>query len=382
MPRIRNMSQLSIHSFSLLILLFLSPFPNRTHARDPHVIKFKSPGLYPEGITWDPSAQHFIVGSLRGGTFHSISDAGVVEALSLTLTLDSSFSGFPENTTILGLAVDHRRNRLLAAVNTPSPHLASFDLSRSSLRLLFLSPLPSSSSDQPAVANDVTVDAAGDAYVSNSGGNVIWKVDINGSPSILSRSPLFTHYPVDRTSPYSYCGLNGAVYMPSKGYLLVVQSNTGKMFKVDAVDGTARTVNLPEDLTLADGIAVKEDGVVLVVSMNSAWFLKSDDSWGSGVVIDKIALDKEGTPTSVTVGGGGRAYVIYGYVQEGMKGNVEEREWFRIEEVQSKRESEGESVWPYVFIGLGLLYVVFWRFQMTQLVQKICLLYTSDAADE
>lgn len=365
------MPRLSIHSFSLLILLLLSPFPDPTHARDPHIIKFKAPGLYPEGITWDPSGQHFIVGSLRGGTFHSISDAGVVETLTLSLSLDSSFSGFPENTTILGLAVDHRRNRLLAAVNTPAPHLASFDLGRSSLRLLFLSPLPSSS-DLTAVANDVTVDASGDAYVTNSGGNIIWKIDVNGNPSILSKSPLFSHYPVDHTSPYSYCGLNGVVYVPSKGYLLLVQTNTGKMFKVDAVDGTARTVNLPEHyLTLADGIALRDDGVVLVVSMDNAWFLKSDDSWGSGAVIDKIALDREGTPTSVTLGGGGRAYVIYGYVQEGMKGNEEEREWFRIEEAQTKRDSEGESVWPYVFIGLGLVYVVFWRFQMGQLVQKM-----------
>lgn len=58
--------------------------------------------------------------------------------------------------------------------------------------------------------------------------------------------------------------------------------------------------------------------------------------------------------------------------EEGMKGNVaEEREWFRIEEIESKRESEGETVWPYVLTGLGFAYVIFWRFQMSQLVDKM-----------
>jgi hypothetical protein len=57
---------------------------------------------------------------------------------------------------------------------------------------------------------------------------------------------------VDCDSLFSYCGLNEIVYV-SKGYLLVVQSNTGKMFKVDEEDGTAKLVLLDKYLTLADG---------------------------------------------------------------------------------------------------------------------------------
>lgn len=144
------------------------------------------------------------------------------------------------------------------------------------------------------------------------------------------------------------------------------------MFKVDAIDGTSKVVILPEELTLADGITVRDDGVVVVVSMKSAWFLKSDDSWAQGEVIDKIALDEEGFPTSVTIGRRGRVYVVYGYVQEGIKGILEEREWFRIEEIVSKRENEEESMlWPFMLIGLGLVYFLFWKFQMGQLVKDV-----------
>ncbi|KAL2902732.1 Pre-mRNA-splicing factor prp12 [Bienertia sinuspersici] len=355
--------------FLFIFIIFV--FVSQLEARDLHRIRFRSPYLYPEGLTYDPLFQHFIVASsfnlLPNPTVNAVSDAGVTETLTLIT------SQLPPDSTILGLSVDHRHRRLLAAVNSPSsPYLASFNLRRSSLDLDFLSPLLPST----GIANDVAFDAIGNAYVTNSDKNFIWKVDQNGVASVLSNSTLFRKYPVNETSPYSYCGLNGIAYVTTKEYLLAVQSNTGKMFKVDAVDGTARTVILPEDLPLADGIAVRDDGVVVVVSMNSAWFLKSDDSWAQAVLIDKIALDKEGYATSVTVGGGGRVYVVYGYVQEVLKGISQEREWFRIEEIKirSKREKEEQEesmLWPILLIGLGLGYFVFWKLQMSQFVNRM-----------
>ncbi|OAY35553.1 uncharacterized protein LOC110628897 [Manihot esculenta] len=338
-----------------------------------HVIHFLSPNLYPEGLAYDPSAQHFIVGSLRNRSIHAVSDAGVVETLISDLSL-------PPNASFLGLAVDSVNNRLLATIHSFAPlppynALAAYDL-RTRQRL-FLSLLPDGdvTATDRAVANAVTVDFKGNAYVTNSlgnsEGNFIWKVNAQGEASIFSRSPIFNHHPVDRNAPYSYCGLNGIAYV-SKGYLLVVQSNTGKMFKVDVEDGTARTVLLNEDLDVADGIAIRRDGVVLVVTPVKAklWFLKSDDSWGEGVIYDKTDLDAERFPTSVTVGREDRAYVIYGRAIEGIMGN-EEREWFDIEEVKSERESKEDNVWIFVLLGLGLAYFLFWRFQMKQLVKNI-----------
>lgn len=45
----------------------------------------------------------------------------------------------------------------------------------------------------------------------------------------------------------------------------MVQSNTDKMFKVNVENGATRTVIPNKDLTDADGIAVRRDGVVVVV---------------------------------------------------------------------------------------------------------------------
>lgn len=174
---------------------------------------------------------------------------------------------------------------------------------------------------------------------------------------------------MDRDLPYSSCGLNGIVYI-NKGYLLVVQSNTGKLYKVNAEDGTARRVLLNKDLTAPDGMAVRSDGVVVVVSQHKLYFIKSDSSWAEGVVFDETALDADKFATSVTVGGGDRVYVLYGHVWEGIMGNVD-REEFSIVEIESEKESGEDGVWVYVLIGLGLAYFLFWRFQMRQLVTNM-----------
>lgn len=195
---------------------------------------------------------------------------------------------------------------------------------------------------------------------------------MKGEASIFSKSPRFTEHPVDRDTPYSYIGLNGIAYVSDGDYLLVVQSNTGKVFKVDADDGTARHVLLNEDLTRPDGVVFRSDGVVLVVSpqANKLWLLKSNNGWGEGVVYDKIDLESEGYPTSVVSRGRDKMYVLYGYFLEGLLGNSE-REGFRIEEIMSPKESEGENVWLYVMIGFGMVYFVYWRFQMGQLVKHM-----------
>lgn len=151
----------------------------------------------------------------------------------------------------------------------------------------------------------------------------------------------------------------------------MVQSNTGKMFKVNEQDGTARTVLLNKNLTAADGMAVRRDGVVVVVSHTTAYFIKSDSSWADGAVFDETALDAEGFASAVAVGGGDRVYVLYGHVDEGMMGNDRGREEFRIVEVESEKENKEDAVWIYVMVGLGFAYFCFWRFQMRQLATNM-----------
>ncbi|GKU98060.1 hypothetical protein SLEP1_g11112 [Rubroshorea leprosula] len=76
------MSLFESNLFTIRIIFFTTVFILLCPAlaRNPHIINFRSPNLYPEGLAWDPSAQHFLVGSLHHRTINSISDAGVRRA--------------------------------------------------------------------------------------------------------------------------------------------------------------------------------------------------------------------------------------------------------------------------------------------------------------
>ncbi|CAI9756008.1 unnamed protein product [Fraxinus pennsylvanica] len=333
----------------VFLALILSPCP--IHCRKPHVINLRWPDLYPASFTWDQKSEHFIVGSHRQKQLLSISDAGVAASL---LSDDS----LPENSSFIGLALDRLHHRLLAVVHRPATPptpsfsaLASYHLT--TFNQLFLAQLPNST-----VPNDVAIDFFGNAYVTDSANEIVFKVNIDGETSILSRS-----------QAYRNSGLNGVVYN-SKGYLLVVQSNTGKLYKVNVDDGTARTVILNKDLTEVEGIAVRSDGIVVAVSKYKLYFIKSHDSWSEGVVFDETTLDEERHASAVAVGAEDRVYVLYGHVKEGITGKAERVE-FSIVEVESEKESKEENVWIFVLVGLGFAYFLFWRFQMRQLVQNM-----------
>ncbi|KAI3497842.1 hypothetical protein L1887_33426 [Cichorium endivia] len=345
----------------LLLTTVLSFFQVPSLASSPHLINFRSPNLYPESFSWDPTAKHFIVGSLRFPTLLSVSDAGVVN----TLVSDDSI---PANSSFLGITVDVLHSRVLAVVHPRSQPsncaLAAYDL-RSPHHRLFLTTIHDAASTTFASgANDVTVDFSGNAFVTNSASNFIWKVDPEGKAAVLSKSKIFTKTPVPDT-PYSSCGLNGIAYS-NKGYLLVAQSNTGNLYKVDSEDGTARKIQLNRELIAPDGIAIRSDGVLLVVSQYKLYFIKSSNSWSNGVVYDETALDTGRFATSVTVGAEDRVYVLYGHVNEGLMGNLQRGE-FSILEVRSEDESRDKAVWIYILVGFGFAYFLVWRFQTRQL---------------
>lgn len=364
----------------LLVILLLVFLAGPAHCRRSHVINFRWPNLYPESFTWDPKSDHFIVGSLRHRQIVSVSDAGVASSL-------LSDASLPTDSFFVGITLDPRHSRLLAVVRRFSPPfsaLASYDIRTfrqlfltplddllhiRTFRQLLLTPLDDLLPPSAVAANDVAVDYSGNAYVTDSANNVIFKVSEQGEATVLSRSEAFTPDAVDGDAPYRDCGLNGVIY-DTKGYLLVTQSNTGRLFKVDIDDGSARRVSLTKELTAADGIAVRKDGVVLVVSKHKLYFIKSDDSWSQGKVFDETALEEERHASAVAVGAEGRVYVLYGHVDEGMIGNSE-REEFSIAEVGSEKESKEENVWIFVLIGLGLVYFLIWRFQMRHLVQNM-----------
>ncbi|XLS71837.1 hypothetical protein HN51_028702 [Arachis hypogaea] len=233
---------------TILLFLLSAVGISTSLAKNSHVITFRSPNLFPEGLAWDSSGQHFLVSSLCHRTISTVSDAGVVEIL-----ISDPF--LPENVTVLGPAVDSCNNRVLGVLNALKPlhpfnALTAYDL-RSGQRLFLslLSPASNGESDgsDEAIAKEVTVDFKGNAYVTNSAENFIWKVNDKEEASILSNSRRFTEHPVDREAWWML-----------------------------------KTAPHNDDLISADAVALKSNDVVLVVSpvAGKLWFLKSNDGWG------------------------------------------------------------------------------------------------------
>ncbi|KAJ4768668.1 Calcium-dependent phosphotriesterase superfamily protein [Rhynchospora pubera] len=320
----------------LVFALVFLVYPFLSSAR--HVITFRSStSLQPSSLAWDPIAQHFVVGSVSGPTIHAISDAGVVEHL----LSDPSTTGADGSAT--SVAVDPVRRRLIVGFSNPGS-IAAYDLK--SYERIFAVPLPEMDTIPGGVAVDLR---SGEAFVSSTKRGVVWKVGLDGAVRVISESKIFGSQ-----------GLGGVVHV-GRGYLLIVQAEMGKIFKVDSDDGAAKEVlssgSSKPLVSAGHAIALHPDLSLIVATNRSVLLVKSDDSWAQAAVHDKSDLGDGVTAVAVAIREGKKAYVL-----------VKSQEGYRIEEVAWERESEGDMVWGLVLIGLGLAYFMFWRFQMGKLV--------------
>lgn len=238
-------------------------------------ISFTAEQAYPEGIAWSPVQKVFFVSSVHTGVIGKVTPQGVYTPFIQDDKLVAS----------VGLYLDTKRNLLWAAIgdlgaskrSSPATAyklaaVAAFDATTGERRAYHdLSHLV----EGAHFANDLTVDAAGNVYVTDSFSPVIYRVDAKGRASVFAQSDLFKGEGFN---------LNGIVAHPD-GYLLVAKYNSGDIFRISTGNGAdIQRVSLPDAVKGADGLLLRDKNHLVVVEnagQDQVVELVSKDGWQS-----------------------------------------------------------------------------------------------------
>lgn len=268
----------------------------------PEIIKVEGVAQNPEGIEFDKNDNTFFLSSLNAEPIIKVNLDGSFKAF-------TSGEEFPLSTA--GAQIDNKNNRLLVAGfngteimdKDPKTKGTAFlriynlktgiiekDINLSSL-------LPDASA---YFANDIAIDNNGNAYISDWYARVIYKVDLEGNPSIFWRN---------ETGIAS--GPNGLDFHPD-GFLLVSVLNVNDkglyadygLVKIPVNDpASAKVVNISEGFTGFDGMVINKNGNIIGVTNNGTSpggntliELSSNDDWKSAKVTNSKTI-----PASTTV---------------------------------------------------------------------------------
>jgi sugar lactone lactonase YvrE len=274
----------------------------------PSKITVPQRALSPEGIQYDAANQRFIVSSRTQGRIGTVRDDSTYTQLADDARLVST----------IGLNLDASRQRLLAAVSdaganttrstaTTLRKLAALAIfNPSSGALLSYIDLGALRPTQAHFANDIAVDAQGNAYITDSLSPIIYKVDAQGVATVFLENP--------QLSGGTGFGLNGIVYHPD-GYLLVAKSNDGTLYKVPIANPTSFTaVTSSQSLVGADGMLLLDNTTLLVVagSQNTVFRMASTDAWATTRPTGSFATGAV-SATTITRRNTSEAFVLYPY---------------------------------------------------------------------
>lgn len=273
-------------------------------APGPDRIVFRKLNLQPEGIEYDAKHGRFIVGSRTEGTIHTVDDAGNVAVLVANPGLSST----------LGIHIADARLAAVGTLASGNIGLGLYELDTGAV--LDVIDLGSVAGAGSHLANDVTIDHDGNAYVTDTLDGVIYRVTPGGQASRFAEDPRFLL-------------LNGIDFHPD-GYLIAASLSGPRLFRIplDAPDAVTE-VDTPFAV-VGDGIVFRPDGVLAVVSNALAadgsllglgvtlW--ASDDGWQTATIAGSWVAD--GMPTTAAVRGDD-VHVIYAHLFDSTRADYE-----------------------------------------------------------
>lgn len=259
-------------------------------------IAFSGDQIYPESVAWSNSQHAFLVSSIVHGQIGKV-------------TMNGTYTPFitdPKLVSSLGVLADEKRNTLWVAVADPGKSVRSTPETAGKLAAVAAYNLTTGEprgyydlghlSPGAHLANDLTLDAEGNLYVTDSFSPIIYRVDTAGNASIFARNDAFEGKDFN---------LNGIVYLPD-GHLLVDKDNSGELFRIDVKDpGKIERVQLPAPFKGADGLRLVDSKHLMLVQnlgTDQTIELVSQDGWKSATIERKEHAHQSMPTAAVKVG--------------------------------------------------------------------------------
>uniref|UniRef100_A0ACD5YMB8 Uncharacterized protein n=1 Tax=Avena sativa TaxID=4498 RepID=A0ACD5YMB8_AVESA len=255
-------------------------------------VAYAGDGWLHECAKWDAEGGRFLVSTFFGAGVAEVR-VGAGAAEERVVVADPEVAG----RLALGIAVDTRRRRVLVAYADRPPRfgyaaVGAYDLG--SGRRIFLARLDGPG--ESSFADDVASDEDGNAYVTDIKGNKIWKVSPDGEPLPAITNATFTQRP---GMGNNLIGVNGIVYHPN-GYLLVIHTSGGDLFKVDPKTGAVSVVKVRGSLKRGDGLELLS-GTRLAVAGMPTRLVESSDDWETASVTGRYVGPAHRVGSSATV---------------------------------------------------------------------------------
>ena len=250
--------------------------------------------VFPEGIAYDERTQRVFVSSTTNGTVF----AGRSSDAALSPFLPPGGDG---RTTAVGLEVDDDGHLWVAGGGTGLVFV--YDANTGAL----IAKLAAGTA--PTFINDIAVDRNGVGYITDSQSPVIYRAVPNGAGGYtLERWLPLAGTPIVYTTGFN---LNGIVVSSSGQYLFTIQSNTGKLYRID--------IETKEIVQLDVGGATFPAGDGLWLRGNSLYVLQNQQeliteiqlqpNQATGTVVSQTTDESFQFPTSL-VGARGRLLVV------------------------------------------------------------------------
>jgi Cu-Zn family superoxide dismutase len=259
-----------------------------SQAKGPVRSSYTLPGdaVFPEGIAYQKSTGQFYVSSTTDGTIFRAHLRD--EAASVFLP-----GGQDGRTTAVGLKVDDEGRLFIATGALGKVYI--YDTATGAL----LAQLSNGLAPSATFVNDIAITKDGVAYATDSVSPYLYRIAQNEAGEFtLERFIDFTGTPLQYQSGFN---LNGIAASQNGKYLIVVQSNTGRLFRIEIATKQVTPIDLGGvTLNAGDGILLRGRSLYVVRNaVNLIVKVRLSGDLTSGSVVSETTDPSFITPTTI-----------------------------------------------------------------------------------